>query len=356
MANSIRLALAVLTVIISGVSVGSAQITEFRKIGNKTIECMHSGLMSDLNDCGFRSEWYTYVFVGSLSAIKPTNSDEKTIQVTPEEVFSGEPSTPLTVLTSQGACLPTLEVGDRWLFYLRKENGKPIVLDYYGNDSRPIDSAQEEVETLRKLKSIGNLGIIRGSVESGPLGERRAVPGAQVVASRKLDKAQFFAATDDNGRFEFAPLTPGAYKLTVDPMGSFRPNDSGVDVKSGSCWNVTISKSPHGRISGRVRHPDGSPAPGVRVLIIDADGSGFNTIESDANGSFSSDGMTSGKYMVVINSPDAPRWKMSACGGICDIPQGALYYPWMHDRSDALVIELSDDEKRNGIDFTIPKK
>jgi len=66
--------------------------------------------------------------------------------------------------------------------------------------------------------------------------------------------------------------------------------------------------------------------------------------------------MTPGKYLVAINSPDAPRWKNSACGGACDIPPGALYYPWMHGRSDALVIELSDDEKRNNIDFTIPKK
>jgi hypothetical protein len=29
---------------------------------------------------------------------------------------------------SQGACLPPLVVGYRWLFFLRKENGKPIVL------------------------------------------------------------------------------------------------------------------------------------------------------------------------------------------------------------------------------------
>ena len=38
------------------------------------------------------------------------------------------------------------------------------------------------------------------------------------------------------------------------------------------------------------------------------------------------------------------------------VPTGALYYPWMHDRSDAHVIELSEDEKRNNIDFMIPRK
>jgi hypothetical protein len=39
-----------------------------------------------------------------------------------------------------------------------------------------------------------------------------------------------------------------------------------------------------------------------------------------------------------------------------EVPTGALYYPWMRDRSDAHLIELSEDEKRNKIDFIIPRK
>jgi hypothetical protein len=77
------------------------------------------------------------------------------VQITPEEVFHGDPPTPLTVLTSQGLCLPKLAVGDRWLFSLPKEAGKPIVLDYYGNDSRPVVNAQKQIKTLRRLKTIG---------------------------------------------------------------------------------------------------------------------------------------------------------------------------------------------------------
>jgi hypothetical protein len=49
------------------------------------------------------------------------------------------------------------------------------------------------------------------------------------------------------------------------------------------------------------------------------------------------------------------KWKINSCGGACEIPQGALYYPLMQDRSGALVIELHEDEERNDIDFTIPK-
>lgn len=43
--------------------------------------------MSDLNDCGFRSDWYAYIFVGSISAVVPADEDEKKVQITPEEVF-----------------------------------------------------------------------------------------------------------------------------------------------------------------------------------------------------------------------------------------------------------------------------
>ena len=183
MANPVRLAYAVMTFTFL-VTVADAEIIEIRQVGNRTIECVHSGLMSDLNDCGFRSDWYAYVFVGSISAMTPTANDKSIVQIMPEEIFSGTPPTPVTVITSQGACLPTLAVGDRWLFYLRRENGKPIVLDYYGNDSRPASEAEKEIETLRHLKANRTFGIVRGTVERGRFGDRAAVPNAQVTATR----------------------------------------------------------------------------------------------------------------------------------------------------------------------------
>jgi hypothetical protein len=192
MENSVRLASAVLTVALSCESAADAQIIESREIGNKTITCMHSGLMSDLNDCGFRSDWYAYVFVGSISPIKPAGNDEESLQIMPEEIFYGDPSAPLTVLTSQGACLPMLAVGDRWLFYLRKENGKPIVLDYYGNDSRPVDNAREEIETLRELKTIGDFGIVRGSVERRLQDETKVVPRRASHSVQEIGKGATF--------------------------------------------------------------------------------------------------------------------------------------------------------------------
>jgi hypothetical protein len=206
MTNSVQLTLVILTAFF-GFAPAVAQIDEFRKVDGKTIECLHSGLTSDLKDCDVRSDWYAYVFVGSISAITRAPKDEESLQITPEEIFHGDPPTPLAVLTSQGKCLPSLAVGDHWLFFLRKENGKPIVLDYYGNDSLPIASAEKQIETLRRLKTIGDFGILRGNVVRGPsFGDRKPVPGANVVASRSSDHAQFLTRTDADGNYEFQPL------------------------------------------------------------------------------------------------------------------------------------------------------
>src|SRR5215831_4942832 len=221
-AMRIQRILAVLTMVFSGLGIAGAQIVSTFEKDGKTVTCMHSGLMSDLNDCGVRSDWYTYVFVGSISAITPAKDDEKRIQVIPEEVFSGEPASPLTVLTSQAPCLPDLAVGDRWLFFLRKEDGKPIVLDFYGNDSRPVAYAQKQIETLRRLKTIGDFGILRGSLVRGGYLERKTVPNARVVARRASDDIQFVATTGSDGNYEFPPVPPGEYKLTADPVGSFQ--------------------------------------------------------------------------------------------------------------------------------------
>jgi hypothetical protein len=203
--------------------------------------CMHTGLMSELKDCGL-PDWYTYVFIGSISFITPIEKDEQLLQIIPEEVFAGEPAIPLTVRTSQGACWPELVAGDRWLFYLQQKKGEPILLDYYGNDSLPLDNAQEQIEILRRLKTLGNHGIIRGHVLRGQFYDGTAVPNARVVAKRKSIKGQFVTRTDDNGRYEFDSLPSGKYAIKVDRTGNFNPDSTELELAGGACWDLTIAK------------------------------------------------------------------------------------------------------------------
>ncbi|HKR84422.1 MAG TPA: carboxypeptidase-like regulatory domain-containing protein [Terriglobales bacterium] len=107
------------------------------------------------------------------------------------------------------------------------------------------------------------------------------------------------------------------------------------------------------RISGHIRHSDGSPVPGIGVSIVGADG--YDAETSDEEGYFRSDAMRPGKYVVGINPPIVPGPKYVGCKGKdCAPPIIYLYYPEMPNRSDSLVITLADDEKRDDIDFVMP--
>ena len=355
MARSVRWVVAVVTVGLYCCSITAGQIISSEQVDGKRFQCMHSGLGSDMNDCGTQSDWYPYVFVGTISAVTPTKDGEKELQIVPDEIFKGAPTNPLIVRTSQGACFPKLNVGDHWLFYLR--NGNPIVLDFYGNISRPVAAAQERVETLRRLETIGDNGILRGRVRQGLFGQGDAIPNAHVIAHRATNDAQFVATTDAEGRYEFQPLPPGKYRLSMDPIKSFQTDDANIDVKGHQCWDLTLSRAPHGHLGGHVQRSDGSPAAYMPVLLMDGDGSFFETMISDANGYFHREMLSSGRYVIGINLPGEPTWKPSGCAGTpgaCVVPKASLYYPNMRNRADALVISLATDEKRDDIDFTIP--
>ena len=344
-------ALAVLAVTFSCVGAKAGEVISFKTVDGKQIACMHTGLMSDLNDCGTRSDSYSYVFVGSISRVTPRLTtdlhNEFELQIVPEEIFSGKPDKPLTVLTSQGLCLPKLAVGDRWLFYLRKDAGEPIVLDFYGNESRPLADAQEQIATLRYLQKIGDHAVLRGRV----WGRDKPVPNAHVTAPRKSDNAPFVSTTDANGHYEFQPLSPGDYKITVAPIESYRPDE--LDLSPGACRDLQLSPSPHGQIGGHVRRSDGSPVANAYIVLFSSYGWNLPT-QTDKNGHYLFDWQEPGKYVLGLNLPGRPNSSNRAAGKNAETHPSALFYPGVAKRSEARVIQLRTNEKLDHLDFTLP--
>jgi len=337
--------LLVLTVLLCCLGTAAAQIMEFRADGST---CMHSGLFSTLENCDVPS-WYAYAFIGSISAITPIENGESEIRITPEEVFHGDPGSSLTVQTQQGSCLPKLVVGDRWLFFLRDR--KPLVLDYYGNDSRPVADAEEKIKMLRRLQNIGDRGILRGHVQRGPYlhVQGEAVPNAQVVARRVSDNAQFVAMTGADGGYEFQPVPPGKYKMEVDGIDSLRVDGGELNVNGGACWDKTIEvpKQTDGSIAGHIESPDGKPFvvhPWVQIVSVDDDR--YMSAYVDRDGNFEAKGLEPGCYLIGLGI-------RAGSGYFSDVPS-PIYYPGVPTKERATIVQLQPAERRTHIDFRLP--
>lgn len=346
-----------LALLFSCIGYSSAQVIEGRQVDGRLVWCSHSGIFSDLKDCAGKIDWYAYVFVGSIAGIAPADKDEKVLQIIPEEVFHGDPVSPLSVLTSQAPCLPKMAVGDHWLFFLRQEKDKPIILDYYGNDSLPIANAQQQIETLRNLQSIGEFGIVQGQVLQRTQGKQTPVPHANVVARLQSDERKFVATTGDDGSYEFQPLPPGSYKFTVDPTGSLRIESGAagwLPLRAGGCWNLTLSQFPHAELGGHIQRLNGSPLSNVEVIIFKAhDDSFYATTHTDKAGHYSINSLQPGEYIVGIDPLGIPPTIDKSDTG-ATVPTASHYYRDEIDRSAALVIHLADGDKRDDIDFVLP--
>jgi len=249
--------LAIFALIFCTVMKGLAQTSSD---GELDLACsMYIPPIGGVQDCAFGPWMSTYVFIGSISKITPIPNGEQRLEIIPEEVFRGQPENPLTVETFLGRCLPKLSVGDRWFFILLKQQGKPILLQHELISSRPVAEAQEQIQMLRRLQTIGDAGILQGNVQRessildglampgvrvsfppwpddvGHESTTNVVPGARVRARRLSDNVEYESTTNADGEYEFPPVSPGRYALTVDRIGSFQADDSEVEMKAGAC-------------------------------------------------------------------------------------------------------------------------
>jgi len=346
-----------------------AQQTPTNKTDDHIFECTitYDG-PANYFDCGLDKLNNAYVFVGTISAVHPAPEKEKYVEIVPNEVFLGDPGHSITALTSQGSCFEHLEPGQQWLFYLRDIDGK-IFLDYNIQESEPVSEAGDRLETLRRLKHLVGTGLLRGRVmrelftsssdddDGNNKEDANAVPGARITAVRESDKATFNTVSGRDGYYEFQPLPVGEYEVDVDPIGSFHPVGSSVDIREGECRTLILYNTSEARISGHVRWPDGKPAVNADVLLIDADGSGVIIRTTNEEGGFNFNEKEPGSYIVGARRPGAPELKYGGCGGAgCadDLPADIYYFGNTALRNAALVIKLGVDEKRDDVEIVLP--
>lgn len=122
----------------------------------------------------------------------------------------------------------------------------------------------------------------------------------------------------DLGQYYVQGLAPATYFVKASAMGYAPevydnvPCDSGCDVTTGTpvtvdpgtaTTGIDFALQPRGRIAGRVTEdPDGSPVPGIRLMLYTQTGTWFQDAASDSQGSYSFTDLPQGNYFVRTES------------------------------------------------------
>lgn len=313
----------------------SAQILETREYHGKKVGCVHSGLYSSAGwVCGTQN--YERVFTGTVRSAVEVGDTDKRLELIPDEVFLGDSQKEVTAITDQ-ACLPTdIEAGQKWLFYLyRDKKSNELVLGFEGR-SKPIDKAQQDIETLRHLAMLTDTGILTGHVGD---------PGHKVVARRASDGKEFFALANESGNYEFE-LPAGAYSLSANSKRGLWAPETETFVSKQECIHVDLWLHTDGRIAGTVTTADGRAARYVQVAIVPVSPAGQSfTVVADEQGHFEVGGRKAGRYIVgvgLLAPTNSPEWK------------SRVYYPGVPTQEQAKAIELGDGEWRTDVNFSLP--
>ena len=311
-------------------------------------------------DCG--TEGYARVFTGTVRSAIEISDTDKLLEITPDEIFRGDATSEVTATVSQ-ACLPEslpeIQVGDKWLFYLKDDeagfDGKPLPLRMPSfGPSKPVAEAEDEIETLRHLARLTDSVIITGRIER--IGETFDRLNPRPVANHKIIAEDEFgvehtAFTNGDGRYEFV-LPPNVYGVSANTdhglrqMESDLPRDS-MSLGPGACVDIDFTMLTDGKLAGRITTADGKPASFVVVTIIPIQPVHPQfTVVADEEGNFKVDGRQPGHYLVGVGimAPfSSAEWN------------SRVYYPGVPTREQANVIDLGDGELRADINFRLSK-
>lgn len=212
-------------------------------------------------------------------------------------------------------------------------------------------------------------GSLGGRVTAAQSGE--PVAGALV---RLYGPTQLAACTLDDGRFEFDDLRPGPYRVVVSragfleqTYGAKRPGlhlpGRFIRVRSGApVFDVDVTLSREGVVSGQVTDDAGAPVPDVavyvgRVAFVRGSrrlaANTYRPAKSDDEGRYRVHGLTPGRYFV---------WAVPAASSL-DVPvvgprpEASLttYYPDTTESAASTPLELGPGEHRSAIDIRLQR-
>ncbi len=175
--------------------------------------------------------------------------------------------------------------------------------------------------------------------------------------------------TSAKGAFQFAGLSPGAYRIELTKDGYIYPPEEsyfGPDIQvagGAEAANIRMALVRLATLKGRVTDENGDPAPGASVeLANDLVLVGSETAKTGADGGFAIDGVAPGTYLLrAMRSAKRGAPSTVAASGDRDpcrnLPDNAAWAPQYfplapgHEAASPITVNGADQE---GFDFKLP--
>jgi hypothetical protein len=130
---------------------------------------------------------------------------------------------------------------------------------------------------------------------------------AQRIRWGEFDEEDTTTRTDDQGKFDSGPLTPGVYAIVAVPEGRLPAMVKGVDVRTASKGDLALRVPRGGSIRVKVLDHRGRPAKAVRLAAVTAENSVIVQQESEEDGTADLKPVGEGRWVVARESAAVQR-------------------------------------------------
>jgi hypothetical protein len=123
-----------------------------------------------------------------------------------------------------------------------------------------------------------------------------------------LGPARYNGTTDEAGVFHIGLVKPGKYTLNIVKAGYVLPPARRDPFQVDSDTRLSVEMDPLGTIRGKVRYPDGRPAPRAELSATMRPSNRTFTATADIGGSFLVEDLQPGSYVLrAIAAPGDPK-------------------------------------------------
>jgi hypothetical protein len=297
-----------------------------------------------------------------------------------ERVYKGglKPGDEMVFGQGGGAdCVWTFEqenVGDSYLFYLRRFKDSPLWYAGTCGRSRPVGHAHDDLLYLDKLDKVRGRTRISGTVGFGytPL-EHPPVAGLKLRIVGAAGKT-FDVKTDEHGVFELYDAPAGKYTVEPEVPAGWRverfalryspsvADTDGYDPRKGPMKKipfaleakkhagVDITFEIDNAVAGKLFDTAGKPMDGVCLQLLPARGEVpspyYNSDCTEEGGRFRFEEIQPGDYVIVVNRDNEITSRT---------PFNTFFYPSAARREEAIVFHVGLGDHVEGLQVYVPK-